>query len=170
MKTITRTIDKRRWWGPVEFEVSTERTMARLPDGVQVELWCPLWQEGGRLHEVVASLKKGLPVLVDGEPRVVLRQPERKVWRRRDRKIILEGDPDLVPPGVFLRARWQQGVGLETSTQLGAARDSRMIRPPVDLGIGFPWYPNRVDRSLDPVLIAVWSVAANRLIEAMHIL
>jgi hypothetical protein len=98
----------------------------------------------------------------------MLRQPRRPWWFRRDRVILVEGDPSLVPTGLVLRARWLQGIGLETSTSHGAAHDRRLVRPPFDLFLGLPAGRPRVDRALSPDLVAVWAAAQHRLVDAVH--
>jgi hypothetical protein len=169
MKARSVTVGRRAWWGPVEMQVSDERTVAQAPTGPQVAVECPLWQEGGRRDEVVAMLREGLPVTVDGEHRITLRQPERRAGSRRHRRILVEGDPSIVPPGLLLRARWLQGLGLETSTDLGAEADRRLVKPPPDLLFSVPLGPIRVDRSVGPELVALWLAATNRLVVAAHI-
>lgn len=168
MKTRSVTVGRRAWWGPVAMEVSDDRTVASAPDGPEVVIECPLWQEGGRRDEVVEMLHAGLPVTIDGEHRITLRQPERRASSRRHRRILVEGDPSIVPPGLFLRARWLQGLGLETSTALGSDADRRLIKPPPDLLFSVPLGPIRVDRSVGPELVGLWLAATNRLVVAAH--
>lgn len=163
------TVGRRAWWGPVTMEVSDDRTVARAPDGPEVAIECPLWQEGGRRDEVVAMLRAGLPVTVDGEHRITLRQPERRASRRAHRRILVEGDRSIVPSGLYLRARWLQGMGLETSTDLGADADRRLVKPPPDLLFSVPLGPARIDHTVKPELVALWLAASNRLVVAAHI-
>lgn len=169
MKPRDVTVGRRAWWGPVTMHVSDERTVTQAPGGSRVVVECPLWQEGGRRDEVVEILRTGLPVTLDGEHRITLRQPERGAAHRRDRRILVEGDSSLVPAGLHMRARWLHGLGLETSTDLGAEADRRLVRPPPDLLVGIPLGPTRIDRSLGPDLVALWLAASNRLVVAAHI-
>lgn len=105
---------------------------------------------------------------VDGQPWAALRQPQRRLLFRRDRIILIEGDADSVPPGSFLRARWMSGMGLESSTDLGAPRDVRWVRAPFDLAFAIPFGRPRVDRTLSPNLIALCAAAEDRLVHAAH--
>lgn len=164
-----RTMHRRAWWGPLERVRTAGRVETRVPGAARVVLECPDSSEG-HPHNVnlFAMLRDGLPVLLDGEPRVVLRQPRRPWWFRRDRAILVEGDPAVVPPGLLLRARWLQGIGLETSTSHGATENRRLIRPPFDLFLGLPVGRARVDRALSPDVIAVWAAAQDRLVDAVH--
>jgi hypothetical protein len=169
VKPRSVTVGRRAWWGPVGMQVSDERTVAQAPSGPEVAIECPLWQEGGRRDEVVAMLRSGLPVTIDGEHRITLRQPERRASSRRRRRILVEGDRSIVPAGLLLRARCLQGLGLETSTALGAGADRRLVKPPPDLLFGVPLVPARVDRSVTPELVALWLAASNRLVVAAHL-
>jgi hypothetical protein len=159
----------RAWWGPLELVRDADRVETQVPGSARVVLACPDSNEG-HPHNVnlFATLREGLPVLLDGEPRIVLRQPRRPWWFRRDRAILVEGDPTIVPPGLLLRARWLQGIGLETSTSHGAATNRRLIRPPFDLFLGLAVSRPRVDRSVSPDIIAVWAAAQDRLVDAVH--
>lgn len=107
MRPTTSTKAERAWWGPVTCEMSDERTAVRAGDGPLVEIRCPWWPERG-MEAIFGPLREGLPVLVDGEPRLTLHQPERRGLRRRGRRILIDGDPAIVPPGLFLRAPWQR--------------------------------------------------------------
>lgn len=109
--------------------------------------------------ETLRLLKDGLPVLLDDEEVVTLRQPTRGIGRRKDRAIHVEGPPDLVPAGTILRARGYYSMGMEIEG------GRRLVRPRLDvLDAPVLWglsarHP-AVDPSVTPDLLAVWGAAS----------
>jgi hypothetical protein len=171
MKPRTLKLYRRAAWGPLVLDVADDRVTSRVPGSATVSIECP---SAHATADVVDRLRDGLPVRFDGRQRAVLRQPERSASRRAGRKILVEGDADLVPPGSFLRARWLGSMGLETSTDLGAPDDRRLIRPRMDLlNAPFLWGASltvpAVDPSVPPDLIALWGAAEWHLIAATHV-
>lgn len=159
--------------GPLELDVSDERTVARVPGSADVVVDVPTAHATAQ-KETLDRLRQGLPVLVGGEERLVLRQPERSTCRRSRRRILVEGDPTLVAPGVFLRARWIGSMGLESDPSIGAERERRLVRPRPDLlNAPFLWGASLtipvVDPSVAPDLLALWGAAEWHLIAAVHV-
>jgi hypothetical protein len=165
---VTRTLSlyRRAAWGPLVLQASDGRIEAHVPGSSRVVIECPPAHATAD-PPVLEALRAGIPVLSDGVRRATLRQPERSSSHRRDRKILVEGDPDLVPPGLFLRARWLGSMGLETA-------DSRLVRPRFDvLNAPFLWGAAltvpKVDPAVAPDLLALWGAAEWHLIAAVHI-
>lgn len=164
---------RRATWGPLLLDVADDRVTARVQGSATVSIESPSAHATADA-EVVERLRGGLPVLFDGQRRAILRQPDRSAARRAGRRILVEGDAGLVPPGLLLRARWLGSMGLETSTDEGAPEDRRLIRPRMDvLNAPFLWGASltlpAVDASVPPDLIALWGAAEWHLIAATHV-
>lgn len=156
---------RRASWGPLTLEASDDRIEASVPGSSCVVLECPSAHATAG-PPLVEQLRAGVPVLFDGAHRATLRQPERSS-RRQGRRILVEGDPSFVPPGLFLRARWLGSMGLETA-------DERLVRPRFDLlNAPFLWGATltvpKVDSALSPDLVALWGAAEWHLVAATHL-
>ncbi len=173
MKPRVLRLYRRADWGPLELHVSDERTVARVPGSADVVIDVPT-AHGTARKETLDQLREGLPVLVGGDERITLRQPERSARRRSRRRILVEGDPKLVAPGLFLRARWWGSMGLETDPSIGAEQAQRLVRPRPDLlNAPFLWGASlavpAVDPAVSPELLALWGAAEWHLIAAVHL-
>jgi hypothetical protein len=165
MKPRTLRLYRRAAWGPLVLDTSDDRVEASVPGSSRVVIECPSAHATAD-PPVVEQLRGGVPVLFDGAHRATLRQPERSS-RRQGRRILVEGDPSFVPPGLFLRARWLGSMGLETA-------EERLVRPRFDvLNAPFLWGATltvpAVTPSVSPDLLALWGAAEWHLIAAVHV-
>ena len=145
-------------WGPLEITVSSDRVRAWVPGSSVATIVAPE-SRGLADQETLRLLSEGLPVLLDGEKIVTLRQPRRSITRRRNRAIHVEGPRALVPAGTILRARGYSSMGMEIEG------GRRLVRPRLDLlDAPFLWglsaRPPAVDPSVEPDLLAVWGAAS----------
>lgn len=145
-------------WGTVEIASASNRVRAWVPGSSVATIVAPE-SRGMADQETLRLLEDGLPVLLDGEEVVRLRQPTRSIARRRDRAIHVEGPRELVPAESILRARGYYSMGMEVEG------GRRLVRPRFDLlDAPFLWglsaRPPAVDPSVQPDLLAVWGAAS----------
>ena len=145
-------------WGPLEIISGRDRVLAWVAGSAVAMIVAPE-SRGMADQETLRLLKEGLPVLLNGEKVVTLRQPGRRITRRQDRAIHVEGPRELVPAGTILRARGYSSMGMEVQG------DRRLVRPRLDLlDAPFLWGLSArapaVDPSVEPDLLAVWGAAS----------
>lgn len=158
---VDRDFFKRASWGPVHIDADADRVRAWAPGSKVVTIEAPSAHDSARTAAVEA-LRAGVPVLYDDVPTLTLTQPQRGLGHRADRVVRVAGAG--IPEGLVLRARWVNGVGLETP-------DQRLIRPRCDLVempyLGLSVTP-RIDPSVSPELVALWGAAWWHLIGVLH--
>ena len=151
-------LHKKAPWGPLEIATGSERVRAWVPGSAVATIVAPE-SRGMANQDTLRLLKQGLPVALDGEEVVTLRQPTRSIRRRKDRAIHVEGPRELVPAGTILRARGYYSMGMEVDG------GRRLVRPRLDLlDAPFLWGLSArapaVDPSVEPDLLAVWGAAS----------
>lgn len=156
--TPAHVLHKKADWGPLEIASGSDRVRAWVPGSSVATIVAPE-SRGIADQETLRLLTEGLPVLLDGENIVTLRQPTRTIARRRDRAIHVEGPRALVPAGTILRARGYYSMGMEVEG------GRRLVRPRLDLlDAPFLWglsaRPPAVDPRAEPDLLAVWGAAS----------